>query len=386
MKRLLIILLTILTIVSCKKEEFKTLPNKNPDNLLIQLPTKKEYQLFLNFDSLKQKTGIEVMNGPIVIDFNNNGKYDIIVNRHVSNRTNNSYVYELINPIVILDDKTILEIPNLWKGGTTSTVADFNGDGYDDIAIMDNGPEFWDLNPNPQKTPLTVYWNNKGEFDGKSTIVKEMNNGCFNINTGDVNKNGKFEIIPMGNQFEDFSYEFDGTKFIKTEILNLKNISHTPAIYGDFNKDGLVDIFSYGFHPSGNLSLFKPTIIHSVYGINITNVIDLANDICINIMLSGDFDKDGFVDFIIVCRKQGAGGIPIDNNHYIFYIRNLGNGQYKIESQKLPEYITQNNSNGYPMLYVVKDIDSDGDLDFYNINSKMNIFFINKNGEFSYGL
>jgi hypothetical protein len=385
MKKLLIILI-ILTITSCKKEEFNLVANRTADHLAVEPPTKKEYQLFLDFDSLKQKTGIEVMSGPIVVDYDNNGKYDIIVNRHNKNRTANSYTYELLNPVVILDSKKIIEITNLWKGGTTSVVEDFNGDGYKDIAIMDNGPEFWDLNSNPTKTPLTVYWNNKGNFDGSNTFVKEMTNGCFNINTGDVDKDGKFEIIPMGNQFEDFSYEFNDNRFIKTEIPNLKNISHAGAIYGDFNKDGLEDIFSYGFHISGNLSLFKPTIIHGVYGINQLSTLDLPNNIYINIMLSGDFDKNGLTDFILIARKQGDGGIPLDNNHYLYYVNNLGNNQYKIESGKLPEYLNQNNNSGYPMLYVVKDIDSDGDLDFYNLNSKMSIFFINKNGTFNYGL
>ena len=386
MKKLLIIILITLTIVSCKKEEFNSPANRQADNLAVEIPTKKEYQLFLDFDSLKQKTGIEVMSGPIVIDYDNNGKYDIIVNRHNKSRTATSYVYELLNPIVILDSKKIIEITNLWKGGTTSTIADFNGDGFDDIAVMDNGPEFWDLNSNPQKTPLTVYWNNKGTFDGKNTFVKEMTNGCFNINTGDVDKDGKYEIIPMGNQFEDFSYEFNNNQFIKTEITSLKNISHAGAIYGDFNKDGLEDIFSYGFHISGNLSQFKPTIIHSVYNINTLSILDLPNNIYINIMLSGDFDKNGLTDFILIARKQGDGGIPLNNNHYLYYINNLGNNQYKIETNKLPEYLVQSNSSGYPMLYVSKDIDGDGDLDFYNLNSKMNVFFINKNGNFTYGL
>jgi hypothetical protein len=33
-------------------------------------------------------------------------------------------------------------------------------------------------------------------------------------------------------------------------------------------------------------------------------------------------------------------------------------------------------------LYVAKDIDGDGDLDFYNINSDLDAFFINEKGKF----
>jgi len=183
------LLIVSLFFFSCKK----TIEPK-PD----PTPEPKELQLSIAFDSLRVATGNEIANGPFLFDFNGNGRYDIIVNRNRASRTATSYTYELLNPIVILDDKRIVEITNVWKGGTTSAVADFNGDGYKDIAVMDNGPEFWDLNPNPPKTPLRVYWNNRGTFDGSNTFVKEMTNGCFNINSGDVDKDGKFEIIPLG--------------------------------------------------------------------------------------------------------------------------------------------------------------------------------------------
>jgi len=385
MKRLLI-LISITILIGCKKEQISILDRPTNDTIPTAFPTKKQYQLFFDFDSLKNATGIEIMNGPIIIDYNNNGRYDIIVNRNIMNRTANSYQYELLNPVVILDNNTIVEVTNLWKGGTTSAVADFNGDGFLDICIMDNGPEYWDLNPNPPKTPLTVYWNKNGVFDGTKTFVKEMLIGCFNINTADVDGDGKFEIIPMGNQFEDFSYEFDGTNFIKTEIRDLKNISHSAAMYGDFDKNGSVDVFSYGFHTSGNLDLFKPTIIHNVHKTNDFNQINIGENVYINIMLSGDFDKNGYTDFILIARKQGLGGIPLNNNHYLFYVKNDGNKKYFLDTKKLPEYIDVSPSIGYPMLYNVSDIDGDGDLDFYNVNSKMKILFINDNGNFKNGL
>jgi len=368
------LLIVSLFFFSCKK----TIEPK-PD----PTPEPKELQLSIAFDSLRVATGNEIANGPFLFDFNGNGRYDIIVNRNRASRTATSYTYELLNPIVILDDKRIVEITNVWKGGTTSAVADFNGDGYKDIAVMDNGPEFWDLNPNPPKTPLRVYWNNRGTFDGSNTFVKEMTNGCFNINSGDVDKDGKFEIIPMGDQLEDFSYEFDGSIFIKTEITHLKNISHTPALYGDFDKNGSIDIFSWAFDISGQLSLAKPTIIHNAASPTSYFRVNLPENYYVNLLLSGDFDKNGFVDFILIGRKQGPGGIPIDANHYLYYIENKGGANYISNTTKLPEYIIPAFNKGYPMLYTVQDFDGDGDLDFYNVNSALNIYFLNNNGNFT---
>ena len=113
MKKLLVIL--ILGMLSCKKE----IPNiviPAPQTTIVNTITqtkKINYQLFFNFDSLQRVSGYEVMNGPIVIDFDNNGRYDIVVNRRNMSRTQTTYVYEMLNPIVILDNGQIKELPNL---------------------------------------------------------------------------------------------------------------------------------------------------------------------------------------------------------------------------------------------------------------------------------
>jgi hypothetical protein len=167
----------------------------------------------------------------------------------------------------------------------------------------------------------------------------------------------------------------------------MKNISHTPAIYGDFNKDGNADVFAYGYDVSGNgnISVAKPAIISNINSPNNTAVVNLQTDCFINILLDGDFDKNGFTDFIAIVRLQGPGGIPLNNNHYLFYIENKGNNQYVTHTNKLPEFIVPS-FNGYPMAYTSKDIDFDGDPDFYNINSSFNIFYLNNNGVFKEGL
>ena len=46
-----------------------------------------------------------------------------------------------------------------------------------------------------------------------------------------------------------------------------------------------------------------------------------------------------------------------------------------IDKNKLPEFIIP--KSGYPMMYLAKDIDGDGDIDFYNANSNYKVLFIN---------
>ena len=366
MKRLLVIL--ILGMLSCKKEI--------PNILIPTQQTKKvNYQLFFNFDSLQKVSGYEVMNGPIVIDFDNNGRYDIIVNRRNMSRTQTTYVYEMLNPIVILDNGQIKELTNLWKGGTTSTVADFNGDGFNDVAIMDNGPEFWDLNANPIKTPLTIYWNHNGIFDGTNTIVTPLTNGCFNITTLDTDKDGSFELVPMGIDGGDFRYRFNGISFDKIEIKGIPNISGSPAIFDDFDKDGTLDVFSYGFSNGKRMEYAIPAIINSALTNPDIQYLTLPTGHTINTAMTADIKGNGLKDIIFVCQNQKDGGQNLEKKHYLYYYENMGNGKFILNKNKLPEYIIP--ASGYPMLYVLKDIDGDGDVDFYNVNSTFKVLFIN---------
>lgn len=392
MKKLLGIIL-ILTIVSCQKDIVRIQPTPTVeipskiDTNKITIDTNKlsivNYQLTLSFDSLS-KIGYDV-SAPIIIDYDNNGRYDMIINRRKSSRTATTYSYEMLNPVVVLDNKTILEITNLWKGGTTADANDFNGDGYIDIVVMDTGPEYWDLHGNPQKTPLTVYWNNKGKFDGQNTIVKEMTSGCFCISSVDANKNGKCEIIPMDEQNVDFKYEFNGKSFDKIKITNLPNISHSPMLFRDFDRDSNIDVFSFGFSNGQNINFSKPAII---LGFNFVspqiNYLPLPKGIVINSAVAADFKGNGLNDIICVGLNQGEGGMVLERKHYIFYFENMGNGVFVLNKNKLPEFIIP--QNGYPMLYLAKDIDNDGDIDFYNMNSTFNFYYLNSKGDFKNGL
>ena len=375
MKKLLVIL--ILGMLSCKKE----IPNiviPAPQTTIVNTITqtkKINYQLFFNFDSLQRVSGYEVMNGPIVIDFDNNGRYDIVVNRRNMSRTQTTYVYEMLNPIVILDNGQIKELPNLWKGGTTPAVADFNGDGFNDIAIMDNGPEFWDLNSNPTKTPLTVYWNHKGVFDGSNTIVTPLTNGCFNIATLDADKDGSFELVPMGIDGGDFRYKFNGTSFDKIEIKGILNISGSPAIFEDFDNNGTLDVFSFGFSNGRRMEFAIPAIINSALNNPNIEYLTLPTQHTINTAMTADVKGNGLKDIIFVCQSQANGGQTLEKKHYLYYYENMGNGKFALNKDKLPKYIIP--ANNYPMLYLLTDIDGDGDVDFYNVNSLFKILFIN---------
>jgi hypothetical protein len=356
-----ILVITILT--SCSKElpiqisNIESVVIKDTQKVVIKDTQKvNELLLTIDFDSLAQK-GYMVGASPMVVDFDNNGKYDIIVNRWVSSRTATTYSYELKDPFVILDNKTILELTGFWKGGTTSGVGDFNGDGFNDIVVMDNGPEYWDLNPNPIKIPLTVYWNIKGKFDGSNTIVTPMHNGCFSINIF-RNKDGFDEIIPMQNPNEDFRYRFNGKTFDEIEIKNVPNISHTSSLYSDYDNNGTMDVFVFQYSAGAPIQNARPALILNVFENPIVKYFDIPKEKRFTIGVTADFKKNGLKDIILIARVLSGDGPPIDKKHYLYYLENMGNGEFVFNTKKLPETITPY-TNVYPMFYVADDINKD---------------------------
>jgi len=118
-----------------------------------------------------------------------------------------------------------------------------------------------------------------------------------------------------------------------------------------------------------------PAIINS--GLNNPNIeyLILPTGHTINTAMTADIKGSGLKDIIFVCQNQANGGQTLEKKHYLYYYENVGNGKFILNKDKLPEYIIP--ANNYPMLYLLTDIDGDGDVDFYNVNSLFKILFIN---------
>jgi hypothetical protein len=314
--------------------------------------------------------GVDI-NAPVLIDYNSNGKIDIIVSQRRINRVGNSYTYELLNPILILDDGSKIELTNLWKGGGPVTSGDFNGDGYTDIAEFDNGHEYYDLELTPDKTDLTIWWNSKKGLTGESTFADKILHNSYAIASGDLDGDGKDEIVRMDFPNYDNYFKYNGKAFNKLPINGLPNITNGGLIFNDINSDGKMDAISAAYG--------SPTIVWNFLNNTSKTKLDIPKGYGINNTVIADFDKDGSKDVIFICQKEDAGGQIFEKAHYYFYYKNT-NGDFKLDNTLLPQSIPYSEPN-CPM-YVAKDLDGDGDVDFYNINSDLDAFFINQNGKF----
>lgn len=369
MKRLLIVLMIVL--VGCKKDDviYTSVPsNQNTNQQTTN--TNIVFKQFTTSFSKWNQNGVDI-NAPVLVDYNSNGKYDIIISQRRATRNGNSYVYQLLNPILILDDGSKIELTNLWKGGGPVTGGDFNGDGYIDIAEFDNGHEFYDLETTPNKTDLTIWWNSKNGLTGQSTFVDKILHNSYALSAGDLDGDGRDELVRMDFPFHDNYFKFTGVGFSKNRIENLPNITNSGLIFDDINRDGKMDAISAAYG--------SPTIIWNFLNNTQKTKLEIERGYGINNTVIADFDNDGNKDVIFICQKEDIAGQIFEKAHYFIYYKNT-NGIFKLDTNVLPKSIPYSQPNC--PLYVAKDLDGDGDLDFYNVNSDLDAFFINENGVF----
>ena len=343
----------------------------NPIAQINDTSTNVKFKEFIYSENEVRKMGVDV-SAPILFDYNSNGKYDIIICKKVGIRNGNKYTYDRLNPIVILDNNQIKEITNLWKGGSSVTTGDFNGDGYIDIAEFDNGPEFYDIDPLPAKTDLVVWWNSKNGLMGDSVILDKILWNSYALASGDLDGDKKTDLVRMDFPHNDNYFKFNGKSFDKLPISNLPNVTNSGLFFYDLDGDSSMDAITSAYG--------SPNIIWNFLNNKQKTILSIPKGLGVNNTIAGDFDNDGFKDIIFVCQKENVAGEVFENKHYYLYYKNNGKNNYELTMGILPESVSYQQANN--PLYVIKDIDGDGDLDFYNVNSDLNAFFINNKGVF----
>lgn len=267
--------------------------------------------------------------------------------RHIDFETKDFY-YEPLAPFAVSNE------------GPSITVLDFNGDGLDDVFVP--GSKF-----QPGKLMLQ---NKDGSFtiSTQSSLTQNLKNEPVDQVFFDADGDGSLDLLIVSGGNEPFEKEYavpalylnkNGNLEFKEDAFPAGEINASVVLAGDFNQDGLTDVFvgsnsifgTYGRDPenylfinTGNGTFKDNTLAYSSELKNLGQVYDAK---------ALDFTGNGFLDLVVV-------------GHYLPVTLFISNGLGKFEKREIP------NSRGWWNSLAVADFDKDGNLDIITGNWGLN--------------
>ncbi|HEX4851156.1 MAG TPA: CRTAC1 family protein, partial [Puia sp.] len=312
--------------------------------------------------------------GSIVDDFNNDGYLDIILSswslsepmRYYRNNGNGSFTD--------VSDSSWL---GYLTGGLNMVQTDYNNDGFKDIFVLRGG---W--KGKYGKTPNSLLRNNG---DGTFTdVTKESGLLSFHptqtATWADFNNDGWLDVF-IGNETTPGEEAHPCQLFMNnrngtfTDIASQAGCAITKFVKGvtsgDYNNDGLTDIFLSTLNGEKILLKNESTPNGAVKFTDVSKQSGLSNNLTRSFPTwFWDYDNDGWLD-ILVCGYEfnqslanyAAAEIinlPVNNAGKIFLFRNKHDGTFEDVSAKVG--LTK---MAFAMGANFGDIDNDGYLDFY---------------------
>ena len=310
----------------------------------------------------------------IIADFNGDGFEDLLHSKNGSDMIVSEYPLELFlndqtNQNFILDNTLI---PENAKNTTarSAIVGDFNLDGKPDVVYADHSIH---EQGRPGGYPsVLLSGESKYTFQRLENILSK---GWWSYSaSGDIDNDGLMEILINGAEPTQI-FEFDGTNFVlDNAILSQVLIDFTPFIY-DINKDGLMDIIGSSTleidpysdgYGSDNHPPHVWVYLNSESGFSTDNILKIG---------TGKIEGVNVADLVI--KDINNDGIEevigVLNNEVIpgdsdeEIIIFTHDGNYNYTD--ITDQIVDNSVNGTDrsMVWIrVQDIDGDGNVDIFN--------------------
>ncbi len=213
------------------------------------------------------------------------------------------------------------------------TVADFNGDGKDDVATVADGSVSFNLATS------------NGQFSVKTDLAAALGATSGSIATGDFNGDGRVDIIADRSNSSPTVFLNQGGTFTNSQTLSI-TAGDTGTAVSDVNRDGYDDIVIYSdnriniYVANSNGTFSTPQTLAATTGV-VTEEIGV-----------GDLTGDGFDDIIFTSFGTGLA--------YLF----AGNGNGTFSSATTSATASENGVG-----LVIADFNEDGVNDFAQTNS-----------------
>lgn len=239
-----------------------------------------------------------------------------------------------------------------FHSGCPVAVADWNGDGLDDIIRMDEGHDCY---VEVQRTNGQFETFHLGDFGGGSGWAWAMA-------VGDFDRNGYLDIVAGGSG--------PAVKYILSNSNGTGTITSMPntgffvqnITLADFNNDGWIDLFTCDDNDESHIFLNATngtfTESFTTIDFDVTNTDDSGNYGSV----WTDFDNDGDMDLYIAKCRQGVNS-PTDGRRINVMFVNDGNNNFTEDAA------SYNLAIGWQSWTAsFGDIDNDGDLDLLVTN------------------
>ena len=263
-----------------------------------------------------------------VIDYNNDGNVDLLYASSWNAKLmkgNGDGTFEMVEDFALDGEMSIDgDDAEKWYAGTLA-VADFNGDGYQDIVTFCGNPR------ENEGTPV-VFFNDNGTgkfIKDENTGIKPQRGGTLCV--GDYNRDGFIDIIVNG-WADDFGtdccriWKNNGTgKFSEVIVNDFAGTENGQVIFADLTGNGLLDVFVTGTSHPNNWE--NAAYIYKNNGDDTFTKLDAGLP---GFQKSGadwcDLNGDGNIDLVY------AGEGDVKNSIYAF---NEGDGTFTAVTNKL---------------------------------------------------
>ncbi|WP_340114210.1 T9SS type A sorting domain-containing protein [Maribellus mangrovi] len=224
-------------------------------------------------------------------DYDNDGYIDMLLTGKVPGSDPTTKVYRNLGNN-IFSEQTGIEV--LGMGHSTAAWGDCNNDGYLDILLSGVSLE-------PFGFFTKIYLNNHNNTFSELNSIDLIGTYEGSVTWGDYDNDGNLDILLTGHSDSGIVSKIyrnngDSTFTEQTDIL-LTGIQQGTAIWGDYDKDGDLDILLTGegvskiYQNNGDNSFIEQT------GINLQKLSLASAD-------WGDYDNDGFLDIIMAGRTE----------------------------------------------------------------------------------
>lgn len=238
-------------------------------------------------------------------------------------------------------------LPDNYRSGGVTGVADVNHDGLDDIVVMHLSTELYVLYQQPDGSFSESFY---GSVSGEAQ---------WGMAVGDYDNDGQLDVLSGGS--------YDGVKFVNIDSPTSGNIIFHDDVqifmqacnFADIDNDGWADAFAC--HDDGESYLFKSNMGEMVDGNSMMDMtIYPQSDNSGNYGSTWcDFDRDGDIDlFIAKCRQFVSD--PFDPRRTNVLMVNDGNNNYSDEAH---ERGLVNLQQSWTADFA--DVDNDGDFDAF---------------------